>query len=81
MVAEEEVILEWPKGEKFRITKVAGFEQFKMDIKEKNDWFEVKGELKVDENLVLNMQQLLKLKRLWYCLEKSRLHRPAKLCN
>lgn len=61
MVAEEQVILEWPKGEKFRITKIAGFEQFKMDIQEKNDWFEVNGELRVDENLVLNMQELLRL--------------------
>jgi SNF2 family DNA or RNA helicase len=61
MVAEEAVILEWPKGEKFRITKIAGFEQFKMDIKEKNDWFEVNGSLQVDEGMVLNMQELLKL--------------------
>ncbi|MBL7815062.1 MAG: DEAD/DEAH box helicase [Saprospiraceae bacterium] len=61
MVANEDIILEWPKGEKFRITKVVGFEQFSMNIKEKNDWFEVKGELRVDENMVLDMQRLLQL--------------------
>lgn len=61
MVAAEEILLEWPKGEKFRITKIAGFDQFSMNIKEKNDWFEVKGELRVDENLVLNMQELMRL--------------------
>ncbi len=61
MVAAEEILLEWPKGEKFRITKIAGFDQFSMNIKEKNDWFEVNGELRVDEGLVLNMTELLKL--------------------
>ena len=61
MVAEESVLLEWPKGEKFRITKIAGFDQFSMNVKEKNDWFEVNGQLRVDENLVLNMQELLKI--------------------
>jgi SNF2 family DNA or RNA helicase len=60
-VANEEVILEWPKGEKFRITNIAGFSEFSMSVKEKNDWFEVKGELRVDENLVLSMQDLLRL--------------------
>ena len=61
LVAEEKIILEWPKGEKFRITKIAGFDQFSMNIKEKNDWFEVNGELRIDEKMVLSMQDLLRL--------------------
>ena len=61
LVADEKIILEWPKGEKFRITKIAGFDQFSMKVKEKNDWFEVNGELRIDEKMVLTMQQLLQL--------------------
>ncbi|MCB0522527.1 MAG: DEAD/DEAH box helicase [Lewinellaceae bacterium] len=56
-----EIILEWPKGEKFRIDSVVGFDQFKMSVNEKGTWFEVNGELRVDEEKVLTMQELLAL--------------------
>ncbi len=54
-----DIILEWPKGEKMRVTAVVGFDQFKMRIKGEHNWFEVDGELRVDENRVLTMQELL----------------------
>lgn len=60
-IDSQEIILEWPKGEKFRITRVAGLGQFSMNINSRQDWFEVKGELRVDENMVLNMRQLIEL--------------------
>ncbi|HPH17170.1 MAG TPA: SNF2-related protein [Haliscomenobacter sp.] len=60
-IDRQEIILEWPKGEKFRITRVAGLGQFSMNINSRQDWFEVKGELRVDENMVLNMRQLIEL--------------------
>ena len=56
-----EIILEWPKGEKFRVDAVVGFDKFKMSINEKGTWFEVNGELRVDEEKVLTMQELLTL--------------------
>jgi len=55
------ILLEWPKGEKFKVTKIAGFDQFKMSVREKNNWFEVTGEIRVDEDKVLTMQELLVL--------------------
>ena len=61
LVQAGSVILEWPKGEKFRVTQVAGFDQFKMNIQQQNDWFEVTGEIRVDEERVLTMQELLAL--------------------
>lgn len=61
LVQAGSVILEWPKGEKFKVSQVAGFDQFKMNIRQKNDWFEVNGELRVDEDRVLTMQELLAL--------------------
>jgi len=61
LVQAQKIILEWPKGEKFRITTVAGMGQFRVNIREKGNWFEVNGELRVDENKVYNMQELLAL--------------------
>lgn len=61
LVQSGEILLEWPKGEKLRVSSVAGFEQFSMRIRGKNNWFEVDGELQVDENKVLSLQELLAL--------------------
>ncbi|HFA49348.1 MAG TPA: ATP-dependent helicase [Bacteroidetes bacterium] len=61
LLDKNEIILEWPKGEKFRIDSVAGFDKFKMQVSEKGSWFEVTGELRVDEEKVLTMQELLAL--------------------
>lgn len=59
LIETEKIILEWPKGEKFRITQIAGMDQFRMEINEKNNWFELKGQLPIDEGKVLTMQELL----------------------
>ena len=61
LVENKTIILEWPKGEKFRITQIAGMDQFRMEINEKNNWFEVNGSLPVDEEKVLTMKELLAL--------------------
>ena len=61
LVDSHEIILEWPKGEKFRVNAVVGFDEFKMSVNEKGTWFEVDGELRVDEEKVLTMQELLAL--------------------
>ncbi len=61
LVEAQNIVLEWPKGEKFRITKVVGIGGFSMSANKKNDWFEIKGELRVDENLVIGMKTLLDL--------------------
>lgn len=54
-------IVEWPDGERFKIRSSAGFSQLKLRIKSKNNWFELDGELQVDEDTVLSIQQLLGL--------------------
>ena len=61
LIQSNQIVLDWPKGEKFRITKVLGIGQFRMSANKQNDWFEVKGELRVDEDLVLSMKTLLEL--------------------
>jgi SNF2 family DNA or RNA helicase len=55
------LILEWPEGEKLQVAREASFDQLRMQIRSKTDWFEVSGQLKVDDNLVLDMRQLLDL--------------------
>ncbi|MEO0836588.1 MAG: SNF2-related protein, partial [Cyanobacteria bacterium J06642_3] len=57
----EKVIIEWPEGEKLRISHQAGFSNFQMQINRQNDWFTASGELKLDEDLVLDMGNLLSL--------------------
>ncbi|MFN0202266.1 MAG: DEAD/DEAH box helicase [Bacteroidia bacterium] len=58
---ENKVVIEWPKGEKMKIHKVADFGDLKLKIKRETDWFGVDGELKVGENEVIQLQQLLAL--------------------
>ena len=61
LLEAEEIILEWPKGEKLRVDSVAGFDQFRMTVRDGSQWFEVDGELRVDEETVLSLQELLAL--------------------
>ncbi|MBN1930172.1 MAG: DEAD/DEAH box helicase [Desulfobacterales bacterium] len=55
------VKVEWPEGGKLNLTHRVSFEHLNLKIQCKTDWFEVSGELKVDENLVLDMRRLLDL--------------------
>ncbi|MEZ4990836.1 MAG: DEAD/DEAH box helicase [Saprospiraceae bacterium] len=53
--------LEWPKGEKFRIDSIVGFDQFRLSVRDGSQWFELEGEIRVDEEKVLSLQELLML--------------------
>lgn len=55
------VVLEWPEGEKLRVKHQADLKDFQMSIQRQQDWFAATGELKLDKDLVLDMQQLLEL--------------------
>jgi len=56
-------IAEWPEGEQFRLKRYASFENLHLRAKGKGQWFELEGELRIDENTVLNLQELLSLVR------------------
>jgi SNF2 family DNA or RNA helicase len=58
---EDAIVLEWPEGEKFRIRHRADSHHFQMNIKRQRDWFEASGELKLEDESIINMQQLLNL--------------------
>ena len=56
-----QVIVEWPQGEKMRVSHRVDFTNFRMSIKRQNDWFLTEGEVRIDEAQVFNMQQLMEL--------------------
>jgi len=58
-----QVVMEWPEGEKLKVTQEISFDHFKMGIRTGTDWFEVNGTLAVDEDLALDMSKLLDLVR------------------
>ncbi len=55
------VVLAWPEGEKFKVSRELGGSRFSMAIKRQQDWFSVSGELQVDDGKVLDLQRLLEL--------------------
>jgi SNF2 family DNA or RNA helicase len=56
-----QVTVEWPEGEKLRVSREISIDRFRMNIRGKTDWFEISGGLLVDEDLVLDMKRLLDL--------------------
>lgn len=56
-------VVEWPEGERFKMNKHASFENLHLRVKSKGAWFELQGELKVDEETVLSIKDLLSLSR------------------
>ncbi len=61
MRKDELLILEWPKGEKLRISHKADFGDMSFRIQKNNDWFGVQGEITLDDGTVIELQELLKL--------------------
>ena len=59
-------IVEWPEGQSYKIRQQADINNFHLRIKKQQEWFTVSGELKIDKDLVLSVQELFKL------LEKSK---------
>jgi SNF2 family DNA or RNA helicase len=59
--ATNKVVLEWPKGEAFRIKYEASFDHLFMKAKKQSDWFNLEGQLRLDENMVLDMRQLIEM--------------------
>ncbi|MCF6150196.1 MAG: DEAD/DEAH box helicase [Candidatus Kuenenia sp.] len=58
---KDQVTIEWPEGEKLKIRSIATLQQFHMNVYRENDWFAASGELKIDDNLIIQMSNLLDL--------------------
>ncbi|MEB3225852.1 MAG: SNF2-related protein [Synechococcus sp.] len=57
----DRLVVEWPQGEKFSITHYASASNFQAQIRQQQDWFALDGELHLSDELILDMQHLLKL--------------------
>lgn len=58
LVQADRVEVEYPRGEPLRLTSLADFDSLKLRVGKKREWFEVSGELQLDENRVLDLQLL-----------------------
>ncbi len=58
---DDVVTIEWPEGEKMRVSRQKDLSDFKLSINRENDWFATSGEVRVNEHEVLELQQLLAL--------------------
>jgi superfamily II DNA or RNA helicase len=58
---EGQTMLEWPEGVRFKVLGQANGSGLSMQIKRDNDWFALQGELKINEDTVIEIQQLLDL--------------------
>jgi len=59
--AEHRAVLEWPEGERLRVSPSIGAGQFKLKIQQQRDWFAASGEIELPDGQVLAMQQLMEL--------------------
>lgn len=55
----EDLIVEWPQNAKKKRVKSALFNGFNFTVKRNGDWFTLNGELKIDENHVIDLQKIL----------------------
>ena len=54
-------VVEWPEGEKYKLRGKATVNNLNIHITSGINWFDLHGELRVDEHTVLTLQQLLRL--------------------
>ena len=54
-------VLEWPKGKKIKLSHEVGLSQAKFSVRKERDWFNVEGDLVIDDEQVFNMQRLMHL--------------------
>jgi len=56
----DRVILEWPEGEKLAVRRQAGINQLNLNIRtSQQDWFSLSGQLKIDQDEVMELKTLL----------------------
>jgi superfamily II DNA or RNA helicase len=56
-------VAEWPEGERLKIRKKVASKDISLRLKSNTNWFELDGELKVDEDTILTLGRLLEMVR------------------
>nr|MDA3854002.1 DEAD/DEAH box helicase [Bacteroidales bacterium] len=55
----EDVELQWPKGERMSVLKVAAPSDVNFSVTSQLDWFELSGQVRIDEEHLISIQELL----------------------
>ncbi|MET0982790.1 MAG: DEAD/DEAH box helicase, partial [Telluria sp.] len=53
------VVIAWPEGEPFRVSRKVTSKSVRMNIKRDKDWFAANGEVAIDEGRVMDLRDLL----------------------
>ncbi|PAC27937.1 DEAD/DEAH box helicase [Flectobacillus sp. BAB-3569] len=53
------LVIEWPKGQKINYLGEINTQNLSLKVKSQTDWFEVSGEAKLDDKLVLSLRDIL----------------------
>lgn len=53
--------IEWPKGEKLHLKTTLQPEKWDIQLKSDRNWFDIEGEISLDDNTIMNIGQLLEL--------------------
>jgi len=57
---QDQVIIEWPEGEKLNITHQASLKNLNLKVRtNQQNWFALSGELKLDQDTVIDLRELL----------------------
>ncbi|MBQ4877142.1 DEAD/DEAH box helicase [Pseudoalteromonas luteoviolacea] len=56
-----QVKIRWPKGKKVNLSKPLESQHLQLAISKKNQWFDLNGELKINDQQVIELKELLKL--------------------
>ncbi len=58
---QDKCVVEWPEGERFKVKGSVDSTNLSLRLKSKTNWFELQGELKISEDTIITVQQLLTL--------------------
>ncbi len=53
------IVVAWPEGETFRVTKKATSKSVRVQIRRERDWFAASGDIEIDEGRVMSLRTLL----------------------
>ena len=55
----DQVQLDWPQGRRIALSEEIGLSRLQVKVRQKNDWFDVAGALRLDDGRVLAMRELI----------------------
>ena len=59
----DDIVLAWPEGEIMRVTGMVDSRHMRLNINKQGEWFDLEGEVDVNDNLIMSLGQLLELSK------------------